>query len=95
MRMQGTRLPDGTNPKKPGEYVWMSYKDWKSKPASFTGEGEWHIIDPTNHIGAIRERNGRATHTWIEHKDGTVTFSPSIVMPGGWHGWLRHGVFSN
>lgn len=72
----------------------MPYSGWDIKPSFFTGLGEWHIIDPTGGIGAIREREGNATHTWTIDADGKVTFSPSLVMPSGWHGWLQHGVFT-
>ena len=36
-------------------------------------------------------------HSVTEHDDGTITVSPSVDLsrfrPGGWHGWLRRGVF--
>jgi hypothetical protein len=45
-------------------------------------------------------------HTVIEHEDGTITVSPSILVGGSypfsppewaakhtWHGWLEHGVW--
>lgn len=46
--------------------------------------------------GALRE----GVHTVEEHDDGTITVSPSLVMPASregerWHGWLRHGVFED
>ncbi len=40
-------------------------------------------------IGSLKEGG----HEVIEHSDGTITVSPSLVMPSGWHGWLRRGVF--
>ena len=95
--MQGTRLPDGTPPRNAGEYAWMPYSTWIHKPSWFTGEGEWHVIAPDGKIGALgrtTESKPVADHTWVEHEDGTVTFSPSLVMPSGWHGWLQHGVFT-
>lgn len=92
--MIGKRLPDGTKPRNAGEYAWMPYRLWERKPSFFTGEGEWHICDPTGRVGAIRERDGKPTHTWVEQEDGSVTFTPSLVMPSGWHGFLRRGVFT-
>ena len=50
----------------------------------------WLLVDPTGAAGSIIPEN----HTVVEHADGTITVSPSVVMPGGWHGWLRHGVWS-
>lgn len=38
-------------------------------------------------------------HDVIEHEDGTITVSPSILVypthdhPKGWHGYLEHGVW--
>lgn len=71
----------------------MPYALWQHKPSWFTGVGEWHLVAPDGSIGAIRERDGVASHTWTEDAGGAVTFSPSIVMPSGWHGWLRAGVW--
>jgi hypothetical protein len=92
--MQGVRLPDGVAPKNAGEYSWMPYDEWTYRPPYAIGDGEWHIIDPTGHIGAVRATDNRGHHTWEIHDDGTVTFTPSLVMPAGWHGFLTRGVFS-
>ncbi len=37
-------------------------------------------------------------HTVMEHEDGTITVTPSILIgpagdSPGWHGFLEHGVF--
>jgi len=36
-------------------------------------------------------------HTVIEHEDGTITVSPSILVTGHhgatWHGWLEKGIW--
>lgn len=29
----------------------------------------------------------------VEHEDGTITVTPSIMDPGGWHGFLERGVW--
>jgi hypothetical protein len=91
--MQGVHLPDGEAPCNAGEYAWMPYANWSHRPPFFTGDGEWHLIAPDGRIGAIRERDGAPTHTWVIHDDGSVTFSPSLVMPSGWHGYLERGVW--
>lgn len=94
--MQGRRLPDGAGIERPGDYAWMPYALWDSRPASFIGDGEWHLMDPTGGVGAIGRvlTDKPAAHTWVEHDDGSVTFSPSLVMPSGWHGFLQRGVWS-
>lgn len=93
----GKRLPDGQGPREPGEYSWMPYDTWTHRPSFFLGDGEWHLIAPDGRIGAIGRKTKEkpvADHTWVEHDDRTVTFSPSLVMPSGWHGFLQHGVWS-
>jgi len=87
--VKGKRLPDGEEPKNAGEYAWIPYSTWRFRPSFLRGEGEWHLVAPDGRIGAIR--NG--SHTWVEDPDGAVTFSPSLVMPSGWHGFLEHGVW--
>jgi hypothetical protein len=36
-------------------------------------------------------------HTIVEHEDGTITVSPSILVTGShgkqWHGYLERGVW--
>lgn len=51
----------------------------------------WYIIDPANRVGAILP----SLHRIEEHEDGTITVSPSLDCPGGWHGWLKAGVWSD
>ena len=39
-----------------------------------------------------------AQHTVIEHEDGTISVSPSILVRGGgddgeWHGYLERGIW--
>lgn len=51
----------------------------------------WYIRDPTGDASSIRQH-----HQVVEHDDGTITVSPSIVVRHGnrWHGWLRQGEWS-
>lgn len=95
--MKGVRLPDGESPKNAGEYSWMPYSIWERKPSFFIGEGEWYIIAPDGLIGAIGRitKDKPAAHTVQIHDDGSITCSPSLVMPSGWHGWLIKGVFTH
>lgn len=82
--MQGARMPDCT------------YGDEHTWPAGAYGRithehfgTQWYVRDPRGNWGRI------TTHTVEEHPDGTITVSPSLVMPyGGFHGWLRAGVWS-
>jgi len=82
--MQGRRLPDGKGPD--GRNPSMSEGDyWKDE------NGEWMARPPGMHIGSLKN------HTIVEHEDGTITVSPSILHhepPGpGWHGYLERGVW--
>jgi len=47
----------------------------------------WNIRGPKGGSGIL---DG---HTVVEHEDGTITVSPSLLIPGVWHGWLESGVF--
>ncbi len=56
-------------------------------------DGVWHCRTPDPNIGL----GSLANHEVIEHEDGTITVSPSIIVgyPDGdktsWHGFLRRG----
>lgn len=52
----------------------------------------WFCCPPRGAVGSL------ADHTVTEHEDGTITVSPSILMPsttehGNWHGYLEHGIW--
>lgn len=53
--------------------------------------GIWYAQTP-NDLGA-----NLAGHTVVEHEDGTITVSPSILVRqphvAEWHGYLEHGVW--
>lgn len=49
----------------------------------------WYVMAPDGGVGALVP----STHTMTEAPDGTLTVSPSIIMPNGWHGWLNAGVW--
>lgn len=55
-------------------------------------DGHWYAVTPTGLFA------GLANHTIVEHEDGTITVSPSILVRAGtageWHGFLVHGVWS-
>lgn len=47
----------------------------------------WYVCDPTGAVGRLTE------HTVTEHEDGTISVTPSILAPGGWHGYLERGIW--
>lgn len=68
------------------------------KPGEYSNwNGLWVICTPNGKHGNITK------HTVVEHEDGTLTVSPSILIntsiDGGktwieeWHGFLEHGVW--
>lgn len=85
--MTGRRLPDGTD--------WSS--EWKPGEFSKMDGGKfWIVMTPNGEVGALTK------HTVTEHRDGTITVSPSILIhphnteegpSPGWHGYLEHGVW--
>lgn len=59
-------------------------------------DGEWYFRPPMSGefysgIGGLK------LHTIVEHEDGTITVSPSILTTGHhgkqWHGYLRNGIW--
>jgi hypothetical protein len=80
--MVGRRRPDNTAALNllSGEY---SYQTWTTPPC-------WFIRDPKGDIGTLGEK-----HTVIEHEDGTITVTPSIVNTRGnhYHGFLERGIW--
>ena len=54
-------------------------------------KGDWICMTPNGLKGKL------ALHEVIEHEDGTITATPSILVNGGprgtWHGFLERGVW--
>lgn len=54
-------------------------------------DGTYYAATPNGHIGNL------ANHDVVEHDDGTITVSPSILVHAGttevWHGYLERGVW--
>lgn len=84
--MHGTRLDDGVladDPFQPGTYG-------RVKARAGSDELVWHAVTPDGMAANL------AAHDVIEHQDGTITVSPSILVDNGqrsWHGYLEHGVW--
>lgn len=53
------------------------------------GVSTWMVRTPNGHLGDL------AAHDVVEHEDGTITVSPSILVSDGtgelWHGYLERG----
>lgn len=57
-------------------------------------DGIWYCVPPgTELLGCLGD--GESHHKVIEHEDGTITVSPSILINGGgtWHGYLEKGIW--
>ncbi len=75
-------------------------KDWdgsgilkKGEYAKSEKDGVWYAMTPNGRLGNL------AAHDVVEHEDGTITVTPSILVTTGsynrqaWHGYLRHGIW--
>lgn len=54
--------------------------------------GRWMAMTPNGLLGNL------GNHEVVEHEDGTITVSPSILVDNGeggksWHGFLERGVW--
>jgi hypothetical protein len=87
MYIHGTRVEDNAlkdDPFRPGTYGRIEVGGENLKWI-------WVCTTPNGHHGSL---DG---HDVIEHEDGTITVSPSILIKGGpdweelWHGYLEHG----
>ena len=53
-------------------------------------DGHWYCRTPNGHLGNL------SRHDVVEHEDGTITVSPSILVSEEvevWHGYLERGVW--
>ena len=61
------------------------------KPGTYFRFGDsWHGMTPTGMLANL------AKHDVVEHEDGTITVSPSILVGNkseSWHGYLDRGVW--
>ena len=51
--------------------------------------GVWFVFPPKDGagVGSLTE------HSVVEHDDGTISVSPSIMFAGVYHGFLERGVW--
>lgn len=92
--MTGRRVDD--NPNDPNQYPFP-----KLKPGDYGKgiDGLWYARSPWKYSsGCLGIGDGVKGHKVIEHEDGTITVSPSILItffaPNGkveWHGYLERG----
>ena len=71
--MTGTRLPDGFEPTRD----WLEKLGLPTTPLGVyfkDSSGVWAVVTPNGRHGSI------AKHTVVEHEDGTITVSPSILV---------------
>lgn len=90
--MVGTRVeaPSKVYGWETGEAINGSYC-----PVVRDGKRTWIVRTPNGHVGDL------GNHDVVEHEDGTITVSPSILvsMPQDgksvelWHGYLERGVW--
>lgn len=70
--MTGVRLPDGFEPTEP-ELKALGYEH-TPRGAYWKDSQGWSVCTPNGRHGSI------AKHTVVEHEDGTITVSPSILV---------------
>jgi hypothetical protein len=83
----------------PGDYGRIS----EARCAEHAGRSAWHGCTPNGHQCNL------GGHKIVEHEDGAITVSPSILVSGSrwdevqktmvraewWHGFLEHGVWQS
>lgn len=67
---------------------------WLPEPGEYgrhPATGTWYARTPNGHAVDLRK------HSVVEHDDGTITVSPSILVSDWsgplWHGYLERGVW--
>lgn len=83
----GRRHPDVPDVRQP--HSWMEPGGYRRVlyPTGWT----WEAMTPNGLLGNL------AQHDVVEHDDGTITVSPSILVDApresSWHGYLERGVW--
>jgi hypothetical protein len=85
MATTGTRVYG----KAPHELLAGEYGRWDLKTDG-GGDGNFYAVPPETDLTA-----NLASHTLIEHENGAITVTPSILVQRGrgesWHGYLTNG----
>lgn len=90
--VKGRRVPvdkDGffVNFGQPGDYGRI--KRTLQQVHGFQDQLYWQVIAPDGSSCKLSPD----VHTVIEHSDGTISVTPSIVTKT-WHGWLKQGIWT-
>lgn len=89
--MKGVRLPDVTGePWQPEPWPPANGSYWRSPRRVGATELVWMVTTPNGLLGNL------AGHTIIEHDDGTISASQSILVTGhdrSYHGYLERGIW--
>ena len=76
------------------EWSWTAEDTPKSGDYGKRPDGVWYCIPPGLDSTWMGNLNA---HTVVEHEDGTITVSPSILISSykghSWHGYLERGVW--
>lgn len=97
--MQGHRLPDVCRDSPEGWDAWERAGQTVAPPGAYMkvvkADGStwcWYVRAPNGDVASVGFKN----HTIVEHGDGTITVSPSLVFPHGgrYHGFLRQGAWT-
>jgi hypothetical protein len=83
--VQGRRLPDAS----PQHQAHADRFERGDYQVAGSGRRLWVCL-PDGAFGILDER-----WTWSEDAAGALTVEPSIHHEGGWHGWLRAGVWES
>lgn len=76
-----------------GKRVYLAEDEYAMEQGDYgkSPDGKWYCRVPAPRFGT----GGLAKHQVIEHEDGTITVSPSILCTGydgqQWHGYLEKG----
>lgn len=80
------------------ETEWTTAQVWDYGKLTHEKGWDWYCCPPDKEddndpmLGTLRN------HTVVEHEDGTITVSPSILVGQGttntpWHGFLERGIW--
>lgn len=86
--MTGHRAPDGSeyHETRPGAY-WKQTRNGRALEGHRGRDWDWVVHCPDGSHGSLTH------HDVVEHDDGTITVSPSILVTGAgsYHGYLERG----
>lgn len=77
---------------------WTTVKAWDYGKETCDTGWFWYCCVPGDGVLFRTMIGNLSQHSVIEHEDGTITVSPSILIGQStgiksWHGYLEHGVW--